>query len=247
MMVVPTFPVAPTTATGMAVAISAGSAAETRDARRDRRAARACRRARTRVAFPTRCRGTPDHGFEDGRRPAATASGPPAWHRVEMRRPRDRHGHGRRAASGQKSLITGGDSGIGRAVAIGFAKEGADVAILYLDEHRGREGHRGPVEAEGRRAMRHRRRRRRRAVLPGGGEAGGRASSAASTSWSTTPPSSISARISRTSPTEQVERTFRTNILGQLLHDQSRAAAPASRAARSSTRPRSPPTGAVRS
>lgn len=36
---------------------------------------------------------------------------------------------------GKISLITGGDSGIGRAVAIAFAREGADVAISYLDEH----------------------------------------------------------------------------------------------------------------
>src|SRR5688572_15270772 len=37
--------------------------------------------------------------------------------------------------AGQVALITGGDSGIGRAVAIAFAKEGANIAIIYLDEH----------------------------------------------------------------------------------------------------------------
>ena len=36
---------------------------------------------------------------------------------------------------GKVALITGGDSGIGAAVAIAFAKEGADVSIAYLDEH----------------------------------------------------------------------------------------------------------------
>lgn len=41
-------------------------------------------------------------------------------------------GHGRLA--GRKALITGGDSGIGRAVAIAFAREGADVAIAHLPE-----------------------------------------------------------------------------------------------------------------
>ncbi|MEA2965081.1 MAG: hypothetical protein QOI46_5179, partial [Alphaproteobacteria bacterium] len=41
-------------------------------------------------------------------------------------------GSGRLA--GKKAIITGGDSGIGRAVAIAFAREGADVLIAYLDE-----------------------------------------------------------------------------------------------------------------
>jgi hypothetical protein len=41
-------------------------------------------------------------------------------------------GHGRLA--GKKAIITGGDSGIGRAVAIAFAREGADVLISYLEE-----------------------------------------------------------------------------------------------------------------
>lgn len=42
-------------------------------------------------------------------------------------------GHGR--LEGKATIITGGDSGIGRAVAIAFAREGADVLISYLDEH----------------------------------------------------------------------------------------------------------------
>jgi NAD(P)-dependent dehydrogenase (short-subunit alcohol dehydrogenase family) len=48
-------------------------------------------------------------------------------------------------------IITGGDSGIGRAVAIAFAKEGADVAVLYLDEHQDAEETRRLVEEHGRR------------------------------------------------------------------------------------------------
>ena len=36
----------------------------------------------------------------------------------------------------KKCIVTGGDSGIGRAVAIAFAKEGADIAIIYLNEHK---------------------------------------------------------------------------------------------------------------
>ena len=50
---------------------------------------------------------------------------------------------------GKRALITGGDSGIGRAVAIGMAKEGADIAILYLEEDRDAEATGELVEREG--------------------------------------------------------------------------------------------------
>jgi NAD(P)-dependent dehydrogenase (short-subunit alcohol dehydrogenase family) len=49
------------------------------------------------------------------------------------------------------AVITGGDSGIGRAVAVLFAREGADVAIVYLNEHDDAEETKRCVEAEGRR------------------------------------------------------------------------------------------------
>jgi len=51
------------------------------------------------------------------------------------------------------ALITGGDSGIGRAVAVLFAREGADIAIVYLNEHGDAEETRQLVEKEGRRCI----------------------------------------------------------------------------------------------
>jgi NAD(P)-dependent dehydrogenase (short-subunit alcohol dehydrogenase family) len=54
---------------------------------------------------------------------------------------------------GKVALITGGDSGIGRAVAIFYAKEGADVAIVYLNEHHDAEETTRLVEKEGRRCL----------------------------------------------------------------------------------------------
>jgi NAD(P)-dependent dehydrogenase (short-subunit alcohol dehydrogenase family) len=71
--------------------------------------------------------------------------------------PRPDHGEDSYKGSGQlegkKALITGGDSGIGRAVAIAYAREGADVAISYLCEHKDAEDTAALVRAAGREAL----------------------------------------------------------------------------------------------
>ena len=54
---------------------------------------------------------------------------------------------------GMKAVITGGDSGIGRAVAIAYAREGADVLISYLNEHEDAEEVKDLIEKEGRKAV----------------------------------------------------------------------------------------------
>ena len=64
---------------------------------------------------------------------------------------RDYVGSGKLA--GKVTLVTGGDSGIGRSTAICFAKEGADVAIVYLDEHEDAEQTRAAVTEAGRRCV----------------------------------------------------------------------------------------------
>jgi NAD(P)-dependent dehydrogenase (short-subunit alcohol dehydrogenase family) len=51
------------------------------------------------------------------------------------------------------AIVTGGDSGIGRSVAVLFAREGADVAVLYLDEHKDAKDTQEAVEKEGRKCI----------------------------------------------------------------------------------------------
>src|SRR4051794_26509289 len=71
--------------------------------------------------------------------------------------PRPKVKHGKHVGSGKLrdkvALITGGDSGIGRAVAVAYAREGADVAIVYLNEHSDAEQTKRLVTAEGRKCL----------------------------------------------------------------------------------------------
>jgi len=63
------------------------------------------------------------------------------------------HYKGSGKLEGMAAVITGADSGIGRAVAVLFAREGADVAVLYLNEHEDAKETKRCVEAEGRRCV----------------------------------------------------------------------------------------------
>jgi NAD(P)-dependent dehydrogenase (short-subunit alcohol dehydrogenase family) len=116
--------------------------------------------------------------------------------------------------AGRTALISGGDSGIGRAVAVGFAKEGADVAITWLDEREDAAETVRLIEAEGRRAL----------SVPG--DIGNPDFARELVRQVTAAWDRIDILVNNAAeqhlcedfadiPDEQVERTFRTNILGQ--------------------------------
>ncbi|MDO9708208.1 SDR family oxidoreductase [Paracraurococcus lichenis] len=116
--------------------------------------------------------------------------------------------------AGKVALVTGGDSGIGRAVAIGFAKEGADVAVLYLNEHQDAEETKRHVEAAGRRCV---------TIAGDVGDAGFARQAVSQAAQALG--GRIDILVNNASeqhvcedfaeiPEAQVERTFRSNILG---------------------------------
>lgn len=114
---------------------------------------------------------------------------------------------------GKVAMISGGDSGIGRAVAIVFAKEGADVAIVYLNEHKDAEETKRLVESHGRRCLTLAgdvgSERFCRKAVDQTARAFGKLEILVNNSAEQHPQPSL-LEITR----EQLERTFRTNIFG---------------------------------
>jgi NAD(P)-dependent dehydrogenase (short-subunit alcohol dehydrogenase family) len=75
-------------------------------------------------------------------------------HKMKPRpRAEDKTHRGSGKLQGKVAIITGGDSGIGRAVAIAFAKEGADVSIVYLEERKDADETKRLVEKHGRKCL----------------------------------------------------------------------------------------------
>ncbi|WP_318011523.1 MULTISPECIES: glucose 1-dehydrogenase [unclassified Mesorhizobium] len=94
------------------------------------------------------------HPDLDGKLPEQQQSAPGTMSKMS---PRPDHGEqsyrGSGKLAGRVAVITGGDSGIGRAVAIAFAREGADVLISYLEEHEDARDTAQWIERAGRRAV----------------------------------------------------------------------------------------------
>jgi len=87
-------------------------------------------------------------------RPAQTQDHQPGVESEMDPKPRSEGDHdGCGKLEGRVAVITGGDSGIGRAVAIAFAEEGADVAVVYLEEDRDAEETKELVEKRGARCL----------------------------------------------------------------------------------------------
>ena len=129
---------------------------------------------------------------------------------------------------GKVALITGGDSGIGRAVAVLFAREGADVAIVYLsededaEETRQRRGSGGPPGAA------HSGRRHRLGVLPGTVETTVQALGRLDILVNNAAFQEHADSLEDISD-EQLDHTFRTNIFGYFYMARAAAAAPRGR------------------
>jgi NAD(P)-dependent dehydrogenase (short-subunit alcohol dehydrogenase family) len=114
------------------------------------------------------------------------------------------------------AIITGGDSGIGRAVAILYAKEGADVAIVYKDEHGDAEETKKFVEQEGRKCI----------LLPG--DVGDESFAKEAVEKTVSELGKLDIVVNNAAEqhvqqsivditAEQLERTFRTNIFGMFF------------------------------
>jgi len=121
---------------------------------------------------------------------------------------------GSQRLASKAALISGGDSGIGRAVAVGFAKEGAHVAITYLDEHQDAKETLDLIERAGRRGI----------AIPG--DIGNPDFSREAVRQTVHAFGRIDILVNNAAeqhlcerledlPDEQLERTFRTNIFSQ--------------------------------